>query len=329
MSFAWPIALAGLVLLPLLVFLYVWSERRRERSRAAFGNPDLLPNVIDREPGRLRYLPVAILLVGLAAMVVGVARPHATVSVPREEATVILAMDISRSMKAKDVEPTRLDAARAAAEGFLVQVPEKFRVGVVSFATRAAVGVPPTHDRTLVEAALDSLSPGEGTAIGDAVALSVRVGQPQQPDREGADEDEEEDVVPPRAIVLISDGAQDGGSVDPAKAATEAKERGIPVHTVLVGTPAGVVEETLTGGFRRIIRVPPSPETLQMLAEATGGQFFTALDDERLREVYEELGSRLGEREESREITDMFAAAASVLLLLGGGLSAFLFRRAP
>ncbi len=333
MTFGWPIALAALVLLPLLVILYMWSERRRRRSQAAFGNPDLLPNVVDREPGRLRYLPVAILLVGLAAMIVGVARPHATVSVPREEATVILAMDVSRSMKAKDVEPTRLEAARAAAEGFLVQVPEKFRVGVVSFATRAAVGVPPTHDRALVEAALDSLTPGEGTAIGDAVALSVRVGQPKQPPgEEGAEEGaggEEEVVVPPRAIVLISDGAQDGGSVEPVKAAEEAKERGIPVYTVLVGTPAGVVEERLTGGFERIIRVPPSPETLQMLADATGGEFFTALDDERLKEVYEELGSRLGEREESREITDVFAGAASVLLLLGGALSAFLFRRAP
>ena len=330
MTFGWPIALLGLVLLPLLVLLYLWSERRRESSQAAFGNPDLLPNVIDRTPGRLRYLPVAILLVGLAAMIVGVARPHATVSVPREEATVILAMDVSRSMKAEDVEPTRLEAARAAAEGFLVQVPEKFRVGVVSFATRAAVGVPPTHDRSLAEAALDSLSPGEGTAIGDAVALSVRVGQPEQPEeREEGSGDEDEDVVPPRAIVLISDGARDGGSVEPAQAAAEARERGIPVHTVLVGTPAGVVEETLTGGFERIIRVPPSPETLQMLSEATGGEFFTALDDERLREVYEELGSRLGEREESREITDVFAAAASVLLLLGGALSAFLFRRAP
>ena len=328
MSFGWPIALLGLVLLPLLVLLYVWSEGRRKSSQGAFGNPDLLPNVIDRQPGRLRYLPMAVLLVGLAAMIVGVARPHATVSVPREEATVILAMDVSRSMKAKDVEPTRLEAARAAAEGFLAQVPEKFRVGVVSFSTRAAVGVPPTHDRALVEDALDSLSPGEGTAIGDAVALSVRVGQPQQSTQEG-DGEEDEDAVPPRAIVLISDGARDGGSVEPAKAAAEAKERGIPVHTVLVGTPAGVVEETLTGGFRRIIRVPPSPETLQMLAQATGGEFFTALDDERLREVYEELGSRLGEREESREITDVFAAAASVLLLLGGGLSAFLFRRVP
>ena len=138
MTFSWPIALAGLVLLPLLVLAYLWSERRRTASQAAFGNPDLLPNVIDREPGRLRYLPLAILLLGLAAMIVGVARPHAIVNVPREEATVILAMDVSRSMKAEDVEPTRLDAARAAAEAFLAEVPEKFRVGVVSFASRAA-----------------------------------------------------------------------------------------------------------------------------------------------------------------------------------------------
>jgi Ca-activated chloride channel family protein len=312
--------LAGLLALPLLVVLYVWSERRRKRSRARFGNPDLLPNVIDREPGRLRYLPLAVLLLALAAMIVGVARPHATVSVKREEATVILAMDVSRSMKATDVQPTRLDAARNAAKAFLVEIPEKFRVGVVSFATRAAVGVPPTEDRALVVTALDSLAPGEGTAIGDAVALSVRLGQRER---------ESDGTVPPRAILLISDGARDGGRIDPAAAAAQAKARGIPVHTVLVGTPDGVVEETLTGGFRRITRVPPSPETLEQLAQATGGEFFAVVDDERLREVYEELGSQLGEREESREVTDVFAAGAAALLLVGGALSAFLFRRVP
>lgn len=318
MSFTWPIVLLGLAALPLLVLLYFWQERRRKRSQAAFGNPALLPNVVDRAPGRVRFLPLVLLLLALGAMIVGVARPHATVSVPREEATVILAMDVSRSMKATDVEPTRLEAARAAAKVFLAEVPEKFRVGVVSFATRAAVGVPPTADRALVETALDSLIPGEGTAIGDAVALSIQLGQRQR---------SIDDVVPPRAILLISDGARDGGRVDPAKAAEEARSRKIPVYTVLVGTPDGVVEETLTGGFRRIIRVPPSPETLEQLAAATGGEFFVALDDEGLRKVYEDLGSRLGEREELREVTDVFAAGAAVLLLFGGTLSAFLFRR--
>ena len=319
MSFTWPLVLTGFAVFPVLVALYIDYDRRRIASQAKFGNPDLLPNVIDRAPGRLRHLPLVLLLLSLASMIVGVARPHATVSVPREEATVILAMDVSRSMKATDIEPTRLDAARVAAKAFLAEVPEKFRVGVVSFATRAAVGVPPTEDRTLVEAALDSLKPGEGTAIGDAVALSVQLGQSKE---------QSEDVVP-RAVLLISDGARDGGRIEPAAAAKEAKKRGVPVYTVLVGTPNGVVEETLTGGFRRMIRVPPSPETLEQLAASTGGEFFTAVDTEQLRQVYEDLGSRLGERDEVREITDAFAAGAVALLLLGGALSAFLFRRVP
>ena len=249
-------------------------------------------------------------------MIVGVARPHATVSVPREEATIVLALDVSRSMKATDVEPTRLDAARVAAKTFLDEVPEKFRVGVVSFATRAAVGVAPTQDRALVTTALDTLKPGEGTAIGDAVALSVRVGQPEA---EGAQ-------APPRAIVLISDGAQDGGRIDPSEAAQQAKRLGIPVYTVLVGTADGVVEEELTGGYKRITRVPPNPETLEQVAKESGGEFFAAPDAEGLSRVYEELGSRLGTRKEDREITDVFAALAAGLLLIGATTSAFLLK---
>jgi Ca-activated chloride channel family protein len=319
-SFTWPLALLGLVVVPVLVVLIVWYERRRVASQARFGNPDLLPNVIERAPGRIRYLPLALLLLALAAMIVGVARPSATVSVKREEATVVLAVDVSRSMKATDVEPTRLEAARTAAKGFLAEVPEKFRVGVVSFATRAAVSVPPTDDRALVMEALDTLAAGEGTAIGDAVALSLRLGQRQR---------ESDGAVPPRAILLISDGARDGGRVEPAAAAEQAKARGVPVYTVLVGTPNGVVEERLTGGFTRIIRVPPSPQTLQQLAASTGGEFFTAPDAEQLRQVYEDLGSRLGTRKEPREITDAFAAGAAALLLAGGALSALFFRRVP
>ena len=320
MSFDWPLVLTALAALPILVALYVDRDKRRVAAQARFGNPQLLPNVVDREPGRLRYLPPLVLLVALVFMIIGVARPHATVSVPREEATIILAMDSSRSMKATDVQPTRLDAARTAAKTFLDEVPEKYRVGVVSFATRAAVGVAPTQYRALVATALDTLKPGEGTAIGDAVALSLRVGRAQE---------NTEEPPPPRAIVLMSDGLRDGGRIEPDEAAKEAKRRGVPVYSVLVGTSEGVVEEELTGGFRRIIRVPTNPETLEQVATTSGGKFFAAPDVESLGEVYEELGSRLGSHEQDREITDVFAALAAALLLVAATISAFLFQRVP
>jgi Ca-activated chloride channel homolog len=317
-SFEAPLALLGLLVVPLLVVAYLWRERQRTASAARFGNPALLPNLIDRAPGSLRYLPLAILLVALAAMVVGVARPHAVVKVPREEATVILAVDVSRSMKAKDIPPTRLGAARLAAKAFLRRIPERYRVGVVSFASRATVAVPPTEDRGLVTAALDSLQPGEGTAIGDAVLLSARLGRNQRAS---------DGSRPPRAVLLISDGARDGGNTTPQSAAEQARKLGVPVYTILLGTPNGVVEEELTGGLRRIIRVPPNPATLQQIARDTRGEFFTVATDERLRAVYEKLGSKLGHREESREVTDFFAGGSALLLLAGGALSAFWYRR--
>jgi Ca-activated chloride channel family protein len=320
MSFQWPLALAALALVPLALGLYVLHERRRPAHAARFGNPALLPNVIDRAPGWRRHLPVAVLLVALAAMAVGVARPHATVSVKREDATVVLAVDVSRSMGATDVKPSRLLAARAAAAAFLAKVPKKFRVGLVSFGSRAVVVVPPTEDRELVRAGLRTLRPGEGTAIGDAVSLAARLGLRQR---------SSDGKTPPISVLLISDGARDGGRVTPQAAAQRAKRLRVPVYTVLVGTQNGVVEKTLTGGFRQIIRVPPSPDTLRMLARATGGQFFTATDDQRLRDVYEKLGSRLGSRRQRREVTDLFAGGSAALLLAGGALSAFWFRRLP
>ena len=320
MSFERPLALAALVVIPLIVAFYCARARRRTQFAARWGNTALLPNVIDRAPGKLRYLPLAILLVALTAMIVGVARPHAVVSVPREQATVVLAIDVSRSMKAEDVEPTRLEAAKAAAKAFLAKVPEKFRVGVVSFASRAQVAIPPTEDRSLVETSLDSLKPGEGTAIGDAVAVSAELGREQRA---------EDGSRPPRAVLLISDGAPDGGTNQPQAAAEKAKSLKVPIYTVVVGTPNGVVEEELTGGLKQRIQVPPAPEVLEQIAKISGGEFFTATDDEDLKDVYEELGSRLGHRDKSREVTDVFAGGSAALLLTGGLLSVLWFRRVP
>jgi Ca-activated chloride channel homolog len=232
----------------------------------------------------------------------------------------VLAIDISRSMEANDVEPSRLAAARAAATTFLSRIPERFRVAVVSIGTRAVVTSPPTEDRIVTEDALRLLRPSEGTALGDGVALATRVSQ---------DERTEDGTIPPTAIVLISDGARDGGQTDPQEAAARAKRLGIPVHAILVGTPDGVVEVELEGGYTQRIQVPSDPQTLRMFTQATGGELYTALDDEQLEQIYEELGSRLGERRERRELTDVFAGGAAALLLAGGALSFLWLRRAP
>jgi Ca-activated chloride channel homolog len=318
-TFDSPWWLLALLAVPVLVVAYVLREKRRPQDASAWTSPALLPNLVDRSPGIRRHLPIAVLLVALAAMIVGVARPRATVTVRRQEATVLLAIDTSRSMGATDVPPTRLRAAQTAAEQFVDKMPGKFRVGVVSFGDRAQVAIPPTEDRKLVHAAIEALHTGDGTAIGDAVLLAVTLGQ-----RERAD-----GVVPPTSILLISDGARDGGRATPEQAAQKARQLHVPIYTILLGTPNGVVRHPIPGGYTEVIRVPPSAATLQMLARTSGGQFFTASNDKRLSDVYDNLKSRLGHKRQSREITDAFAGGAAVLLLIGGALSAFWFRRVP
>ena len=318
MSFEWPVALLFLLLLPLLVVAYVAHHRSQTRYAARWGTPALLPNLVDRAPRRLRHIPLIVLFVALAAMIVGVARPHATVRVKREEATVLLAIDTSRSMGAKDVPPTRLAAAKKTASEFVDRLPEKYRVGLVAFASRAVVALPPTENRSLVRSALAAMHPGEGTALGDAVVLAARLGQRQRTS---------EGKVPPMSLLVISDGARDGGRTTPQAAARRAKAAKLPVFSVLIGTQNGVVQHALPGGLQESIRVPPSPTTLQQLSQSTGGKFYAAPSNDKLKDVYEELGSRLGKKKEERELTDLFAGGSAVLLLIGGGLSALWFRR--
>jgi Ca-activated chloride channel family protein len=320
MSFQSPLALIGLVLVPVLVGLYVVRERRRQSYATRFTAPALLPNLVAAAPGWRRHLPVALFLVALAAMIVGVARPHASVSVQREEATVLIAIDSSLSMSSQDVRPSRLVAAQNAAQAFVDGMPKKFRVGVIGFAGRAYVAVPPTEDRELVHNALRALKPGEGTALGDAVALGTRLARAERTS---------DGRIPPTAMLVISDGAQMSGRTTPEAAATQARSAHIPVYTVVVGTPDGVVNVPVAGGYQAQLRVPPSPDTLRTVARMTAGQFFTAPDATRLRQVYEKLGSRLGHRREKREITDLFAGGSAAFLVFGGALSALWFRRVP
>jgi Ca-activated chloride channel homolog len=319
-SFASPSFLWLLLLIPLAAALYVLAQRRRVRYAARFTNLDLLANVVDASPGRRRHLPAVLALAALAALLLALARPEMTVAVARDEATVVLALDTSGSMMATDVTPSRLAAAQAAASKFLDGLPERVRVGVVSFETGASVLVPPTDDRDSVRSALDGMEAQGGTALGEAIVRSTELA-PEEGTR-GADG---EQVF---SILLLSDGENSVG-IDPASATERAKEAGIPIYTVALGTDEGIVEVPDDAGFLHRVEVPPDRETLERIADETGGEYFEALTDSDLADVYEEIGSQVAYDDRKREVTAAFAGVGAVLLTVGAALSLLWFGRIP
>ncbi len=323
MRFESPTALVALVLVPLAVGGYLVLHRRRGRDAARFATPALLPNMLASAPAWRRHVPPAILLVAVALLLVGFARPHATIPVRSEEATAVLVIDNSRSMGATDVKPTRLASAQALARQFLSELPEKYRVGVVAFSSRAQVVAAPTRDRAFVDEALDALRLGEATAVGDAIATAVRLAQGKAPGKDTSGDEE----APPAVILLVSDGANDGGRVSPAAGVRQARAAHVPVFTALVGTELGVVEVRHIGGFVERIQVPPDAELLARVAGRTGGQFFEQPDRDDLEAVQADLRSRLATNPRDTEITVAFAAGAAVLLLIASGLALAWFRR--
>jgi Ca-activated chloride channel family protein len=325
MTFSSPIALLALILVPIAAVGYVLFERRRVREAAAFVQPALLPNVVDRVPGWRRHLPAAFLLLAVAAFLIGFARPHATVSTRSEEATAIIAIDTSRSMGATDIAPTRLAAAQATARRFLKDLPGKYRVSIVAFSTLAQVVAVPTTDRQYVDTAIAGLRVGEATALGDALATSVAVARGTP---EGVKPPAGEKPAP-AVVLVLSDGAVDGGHVPLPEAIRRVRTAKIPVFTALLGTDAGVVTVPHVGGYVERIQVPPDPAALRRVAQQTGGSFFAAPTAKDLGTVYADLKSRLGSTHESEEITFAFAVAGALLLLGGCTLSALWFRRVP
>ncbi len=324
MTFAWPLALSGLGLVALALVAYVVAQRRRRRYAVRFTNLALLENIVAESPRWRRHLPAALTLLALSLLVVGVARPEVAVAVPREEATVILAMDSSGSMTATDVEPDRMTVAREAASSFVDGLPDGFRVGVVSFSNEADVVVPPTDDRAEALRGLETLEADNGTALGDAIDHSVDLGLSSLDGQPTEGEGES-----PLIVLVLSDGANTTGDYEPLEAAQEAADAGVPVYTVALGTEDGTVEGPDGLGGTRTIRVPPDPETLAQVAELTGGEFFEAADGEALQSVYDAIGSQVGVEEEQRELTVLFTAAGALVLLLGAGLSTLWFARLP
>jgi Ca-activated chloride channel family protein len=344
MTFERPLMLVTLLLIPLAVALYVLAERRRMRYAIRFTNVEVLAGVVRGRIWR-RFVPPVLFLVALAALCVGMARPQRTTLVAKDRATVILVVDVSRSMESKDVKPSRIGAATDAVRLFLKKVPDRVQVGLIAFAGDPAVASPPTTDHSLVRQALDTLQwyPSfGGTAIGDALAEAVRLGQEAVGAGNGnlasvtaAPSQSTRGLV---SILFLSDGAQTRGQLLPLEGANRARDAGIPVYTVALGTPNGTLQfgfsrppQGFPGGFGqgRRVPVPPDPDTLRAIANHTGGQFFAARDAKSLNAAYSKLGSRLGRKPGKTEITYGFLALAAGLLIAAGLLSAAWSPRLP
>jgi Ca-activated chloride channel family protein len=325
MTFAWPAALLSLALIPVLVVAYMLLQRRRVKYAVRFTNLDLLANVVDRAPGWRRHVPPLFALVALASLLVALARPQASVAVPRDEASVVLAIDVSGSMMATDVAPTRLEAAKHAADSFLDRLPDRFRVGLVSFSTGATELAAPTEDRAQIRGLVDGLEPHTGTAIGDAIAAALKLA----PEGDGEDgKATDENGKPLFSILLLSDGTSTTGiAVDDA--IQLAKDAGVAVNTVALGTDDGVVSIPNELGELQTVQVAPDRDTLREIAEQTGGRYFDAPTADALDSVYESVGSQIAWDKKKREVTVAFAAGGAVFLLLASALSAAWFGRLP
>jgi Ca-activated chloride channel family protein len=242
--------------------------------------------------------------------------------VKRQEATVVLVLDISGSMAAKDAQPSRLGAARAAALRFVDKLPKGYRMALVTFSDHAAVSVPATHDLTAMRAAIARAKSGpQGTALAEAVTRAVDVGvsvKGQTTNRR-----------PPAVVVLFSDGGQTAGRVTPAQAAAKAKKARIPVSTVSVGTPDGVVLQPLKGGFTERIQVATQPAVLKQIAQGSSGRFYSSIAAVDVKTIYRDLGSRVGRQSKTVEVTAAAAGGGLVLMLAGAALSGLFFRRFP
>jgi Ca-activated chloride channel family protein len=327
MSIGSPFLLVTLLVPALALAAYVWIERRPGRYAVSFPNLSVLAGVARGSGHWRRHLTAALLVTSIALLCVGVARPHMALMVPSEQATVIVTLDVSGSMQAEDIKPTRLDAAKEAVGRFLDRVPDQMRVGLVLFSSETYVAAPPTRDRDALRSALEYALPQAGTAIGDAVARSAELAsQVTTPPVTAEDEQgaagtgtEEEDPAqkPLAAVVFLSDGFQTRGVLTPEEGTERAVEAKIPVHTIALGTDSGVIE-TERYGERRIIPVPPDRPTLKAIADSTGGNAFEVRDAERLVDVYDSLGSSIGRVEEDREVTAAFVGAGAVLLGAAG-----------
>ena len=350
-NFLWPEFLWLLLALPLLVVVYVWLLRRKKKMALRYASLSIVREAMGKGQGIRRHIPPLLFLLSLAAMLVAAARPFAVVSLPSQRETIMLAMDVSGSMRATDVLPNRLVASQNAAKAFLADLPRNVRVGIVAFAGTAAVVQSPTLNREDLVTAIDKFQLQRGTAIGNGIVMSLSELFPDagidlaslqygrerprgtsldQALKEGKDgKDAKKEFIPvapgsytSAAIILLTDGQRTTG-VDSLDAAKAAADRGVRVYTVGIGTIDG---ETI--GFEGwSMRVKLDEETLKGIARATQAEYFYAGTATDLKKVYETLSSRLAVEKKETEISGLLALAAAVLALLSASLSLLWFNR--
>jgi Ca-activated chloride channel family protein len=340
LNFIWPTMLWGLLALPLLVLAYLWLLRRRKQSTLSFAHLGLVKAAMGKRSAWRRHVPPALLLLALAVLLLAAARPTAVISLPMQQETIVLAIDVSGSMRATDVQPNRLVAAQEAAKAFVAGLPRNVRLAVVSFAGTAAVVQAPTQSREDVVAAIDRFQLQRGTAIGSGIVLSLATlfpdagidlsqitGQRAMPP--GPNEKPKQDLAPvapgsykSAAVILLTDGQRTTGP-DPIEAAKMAADRGVKVYTVGIGTKDG---ETI--GFEGwSMRVRLDEDTLKAIAVATMADYYYAGTAEDLKKVYQGLGTRLAVEKKETEITALLAALGALVLAFGAGLSVWWFGR--
>lgn len=337
MKFLWPSALIGLALIPLLVLLFLWRQRRRRRFAVRYSSLSLVRAALPAQSRLRRYLPVALFLLALASLVMGLARPVAVTRVPAGRATVMLVLDVSSSMTQNDILPSRLAAAKRAALEFIDKQKDTNQVGIVAFASIAQLVQAPTTDPEELEIAVQNLITGRGTAIGSGIvaaletiaefnqAVAERTGS-QTPAAQATPTAEGE--YQPDIIVLLTDGNYNTG-VDPLDAAEQAVESGIRVYTISYGTEAGAMSRGFMGRnnvFGRNFGIDEA--SLQAIASMTGGEYYTTNSASELQKVFDSLPTVLITREETLEISVVFAALAA-LLVIGAVLLSQLWHPLP
>jgi Ca-activated chloride channel family protein len=341
MSFIWPPMLLSLALIPIGLLLYRLLDVRRRRRFVARGGAGLAHGVTRRGAGLRGLVPATLVLGGLAAMLVALARPQAVVSLPRQEGTVILAFDVSASMGASDLTPTRIDAAKAAAKDFVSREPSTVTIGVVAFSDSGVSVQAPTADQATVVAAIDRMTPQHGTSLAQGIdaalkAIAIAEAGPYANDyytnqNPGASATPIPTPTPvpsgthaPAVIVLLSDG-ENNENPDPAAAAQAAADRGVRIDTVGIGSAAGT---TVTlNGFQVFTQL--NQTTLQSISDTTGGTYYAASDTQQLRSVYDSIDSQVVVQPQLTEITSLLAALSLVLMVVGAMTSFLWLGRLP